>query len=60
LGNYIAGFIGGEFEPTQDVLVSLFGKVAAVIIGGGVVLAVVTPFVNRLTSHSTINQEDPV
>ena len=49
-GNYIAGMIAGEFEPTPDVLVGIFLKVAAVLIGGALVLALLSPFVRKLYS----------
>lgn len=48
LGNYVAGMIGGEFEPTADVLVGIFSKVAITMIGAGVVLAIISPLVKKL------------
>jgi POT family proton-dependent oligopeptide transporter len=47
MGNYVAGQIAGGFEPTQEVLVSLFTKVALTVIAGAVVLALLSPFMNR-------------
>jgi POT family proton-dependent oligopeptide transporter len=50
-GNYIAGLIAGEFVANSAVLVGIFSKVAATMIGGGIVLALLSPFVKRLTSR---------
>lgn len=48
LGNYVAGRVGGEFKPTETVLVGLFSKVAMTVIIGGIVLALLSPLVKRL------------
>ena len=48
LGNYVAGMIAGEFVPSADVLVGIFSKVAMIMIGAGVVLAVITPLIKKL------------
>lgn len=48
LGNYVAGMIAGEFEPTPDVLVGIFSKVAMILIGGAIVLALISPLVKKL------------
>ena len=53
MGNYVAGMIAGEFEPTPDVLVGIFTKVAMILIGGAVVLAIITPFVKKLYTAET-------
>ncbi|MEP6922891.1 MAG: peptide MFS transporter [Pyrinomonadaceae bacterium] len=51
MGNYIAGQIAGTFVENSAVLVSIFSKVAMIMIGGGVVLALISPFVNKLASR---------
>jgi len=48
LGNYAAGMIAGEFEVTPDVLVGIFSKVAMIMIGAGIVLALISPLVRKL------------
>ncbi len=48
LGNYIAGQIAGEFVANSAVLTGVFSKVAMFMIGAGVVLAILSPFVKRL------------
>ena len=47
-GNYIAGFIGGNFEANASSLITLFSWVAAVTLGAAVVLVFLNPFVKRL------------
>ncbi len=51
MGNYIAGLIAGEFVENSAVLVGIFSKVAMIMIGGGLVLALISPFVNKLVSR---------
>ena len=51
MGNYIAGRIAGEFVANSEILVGIFSKVAMIMIGGGVVLALISPFVNKLISR---------
>lgn len=53
MGNYVAGQIGGEFVPTEAVLVGLFSKVALTVIGGAIVLAVLSPFINKFAAQRT-------
>ena len=48
LGNYIAGQIAAEFVPDKYVLIGIFTKVAAIMIGAGVLLTILSPFVKRL------------
>ena len=48
LGNYIAGRIAGAFVADSAVLTSTFTKVALIMMGSGVLLALISPFVNRL------------
>ncbi len=48
LGNYIAGQIAGEFVADSAILTGVFSKVAIVMIGAGVVLALISPLVKRL------------
>jgi POT family proton-dependent oligopeptide transporter len=50
MGSYFGGLVAGNFEPDQGALVGLFGKVALVLIGGGVVLLIITPFIKKLYS----------
>jgi POT family proton-dependent oligopeptide transporter len=47
-GNYIAGFIGGNFEPNAASLVHLFTWVAVVTLGAALVLVFLNPFVKKL------------
>ncbi len=48
MGSYFGGLVAGNFEPNETTLVGLFGKVAAVLIAGGVVLLILTPFIKKL------------
>ena len=48
MGSYFGGLVAGNFEPDQTTLVGLFGKVALVLILGGVVLLAITPFIKKL------------
>ncbi len=48
LGNYIAGQIAGEFVADSAVLTGIFTKVAVIMIGAGVLLAVLSPFIKKL------------
>ena len=50
MGSYFGGLVAGNFEPDEKTLVGLFGKVAAVLIGGGIVLLAITPFIRKLYS----------
>ena len=50
MGSYFGGLVAGNFEPDENTLVGLFGKVAAVLIGGGIVLLILTPFIKKLYS----------
>ncbi|MGI8787256.1 MAG: peptide MFS transporter [Pyrinomonadaceae bacterium] len=50
LGNYIAGQIAGKFVENSSVLVGVFSKVAMIMIGAGVVLALISPLVKKLYS----------
>ena len=47
-GNYIAGFIGGNFEANADSLVHLFGLVAMVTLAAAIVLVFLNPFIKKL------------
>lgn len=52
LGNFAAGMAAGYFESgSQEALVGLFSKVAAVPILAGVVLLVLTPFIRKLMGN---------
>src|SRR5262249_47588777 len=49
LGNYIGGLVAGNFdENATGALVKLFGIVAAITIGAGLLLAAMTPYIKRL------------
>lgn len=48
MGSYFGGLVAGNFEPDEHTLVGLFGKVAAVLIIGGVVLLALIPFIKKL------------
>ena len=48
LGNYIAGQIAGEFVADSAILTGVFSKVAMIMIGAGLVLALLSPLVKRL------------
>ncbi len=50
MGNYFAGLVAGEFQEDAGVLVGIFSKVAMILIGGAIVLAIITPFVRKLTT----------
>lgn len=50
MGNYFAGLVAGEFKEDSSVLVGIFSKVAMILIGAAIVLAIIRPFVNKLTS----------
>ena len=53
VGNYAAGRVAGFFQANdQDALLSLFGTVALVTIGAGIVLALIVPFIKKLTPRS--------
>jgi len=46
----IGGLVAGNFEPSETTLVGLFGKVAAVLIGSGILLFAIIPLVKKLYS----------
>jgi POT family proton-dependent oligopeptide transporter len=48
MGSYFGGLVAGNFEPDETTLVGLFSKVAMVLIGGGVVLLCLIPFIKKL------------
>jgi POT family proton-dependent oligopeptide transporter len=48
MGSYFGGLVAGNFEPDQNALVGLFGKVSLVLIGGAVLLFLITPFIKKL------------
>ncbi len=54
LGNYIAGLIAGEFVADSKILTGIFTKVAVFMIGAGVVLAILSPFVKKLYSKPDV------
>ena len=60
LGDYIAGQIAGKFVANSVILTGIFSKVAMIMIGGGVVLALISPFVKKLyTKPETVVPEQP-
>ena len=50
MGSYIGGLVAGNFEPNESTLVGLFGKVAFVLIGAGILLLVLIPVIKKLYS----------
>jgi POT family proton-dependent oligopeptide transporter len=48
MGSYFGGLVAGNFEPDENALVGLFGKVAMVLIGGGIILFLISPLIKRL------------
>jgi POT family proton-dependent oligopeptide transporter len=56
MGNYFAGLVAGEFKQDAGVLVGIFSKVAMILVGAAVVLAIVTPFVKKLTPSKVLDQ----
>jgi POT family proton-dependent oligopeptide transporter len=50
MGSYIGGLVAGNFEPNESTLVPLFGKVAVWLIGSGIALLVLIPFIRKLYS----------
>jgi POT family proton-dependent oligopeptide transporter len=55
MGNYFAGLVAGEFEEDSAVLVGIFSKVAMILIGGAVLLGLITPLVKKLTSKKALD-----
>jgi len=50
MGNYFAGLVAGEFVEDSGILVGIFTKVAMILIGGAILLAIITPLVKKLYS----------
>jgi POT family proton-dependent oligopeptide transporter len=50
MGNYFAGLVAGEFVEDSKILVGIFTKVAMILIGGAILLAIITPLVKKLYS----------
>lgn len=48
MGSYFGGLVAGNFEPNEHTLVGLFGKVAAVLIIGGIILFALIPLIKKL------------
>lgn len=48
MGSYFGGLVAGNFEPNAQTLVGLFTKVAGVLIGGGILLLLLIPFIKKL------------
>ena len=48
MGNYFAGMIAGEFKADANVVIGMFSTVAMIMIGAGVVLFIISPFVKKL------------
>ena len=48
LGDYIAGQIAGKFVANSAILTGIFSKVAMIMIGGAIVLALISPLVKKL------------
>jgi POT family proton-dependent oligopeptide transporter len=51
MGSYFGGLVAGNFEPNESTLVGLFGKVALVLLAGGVVLLALIPFIKKLYTN---------
>jgi POT family proton-dependent oligopeptide transporter len=54
MGNYFAGLVAGEFKADASILVGIFSKVAMLLIGSAILLAIITPFVKRLTTKKAL------
>jgi POT family proton-dependent oligopeptide transporter len=54
MGNYFAGLVAGEFKQNAGILVGIFSKVAMILIGGAILLAIITPFVKKLTTRKAL------
>ena len=53
IGDFIAGQLGGRFnEKAEGALLHLFGVVAIITLAAALVLAVLTPFIKRLTPRA--------
>lgn len=53
IGNFVAGIMGGMFdEKAEGALVKLFGIVALITIAAALLLAVLTPFIKKLTPRA--------
>lgn len=50
MGSYFGGLVAGNFEPDEHTLVGLFGKVALVLILGGIILLALIPLIKKLYS----------
>ncbi|HEX8130769.1 MAG TPA: peptide MFS transporter [Pyrinomonadaceae bacterium] len=55
MGNYFAGLVAGEFKEDAGVLVGIFSKVALILIGGAILLGIITPFVKKLTTKKALD-----
>ena len=53
MGSYAGGLVAGNFEANESTLVGLFGMVAAILIGSGILLLVLTPLIRKLYSQPT-------
>jgi POT family proton-dependent oligopeptide transporter len=51
IGNYLAGQVAGFYQDDSGVLFRLFGSLAIVTIIGSVVLALLLPFIRKLTEQ---------
>jgi POT family proton-dependent oligopeptide transporter len=53
IGDYIAGRMGGNFnEKAEGALVTMFGTVAVITFVAAGLLAVLTPFIKKMTPRS--------
>ena len=54
IGNFIAGQLGGRFdEQAEGALLRLFGSVAFVTMVGAVLLALLTPYIKKLSPRAS-------
>ncbi|MBI4751208.1 MAG: peptide MFS transporter [Acidobacteria bacterium] len=52
IGNFIGGFVAGYFDAKDPaIVVKLFGILGCVAIGGGVVMALLTPVIRKLMGN---------
>lgn len=54
IGDFVAGILGGAFnEKAEGALVTMFGTVAIITIIAAIILAVLTPFINKMTARTS-------
>ena len=54
IGDFVAGIMGGAFnEKAEGALVTMFGTVAIITIIASIILAVLTPFIKKMTARES-------